>query len=146
MTHTSISSCVCCVCSKLSKRSSCSVRVFVPCCLRNGDLDPWTTGGVEVPTTAVKTRSHKNALDAILTIFYQHCSDMQLDVGQKNIVQCSCAESNLLSSRTHRHVFVSRAFVQVMRTISSRSISLVVGGACAGDGPLRPVSCNMTRL
>ena len=40
--------------------------------------------------------------------------------------------SNCLSSHTHRHVFVSRALVHVMRTISSRSVSLVVGGACAG--------------
>ena len=54
--------------------------------------------------------------------------------------------SNCLSSRTHRHVFVSRDFVQVMRTISSRSVSSIVGGACAGDGSLRPVSCNMTRF
>ena len=50
-----------------------------------------TTGGVYVPTTAAKTRSHYNALDAILTILYQQCSDMQLDVGQ-NIVQLPCVE------------------------------------------------------
>ena len=31
------------------------------------------------------------ALDAVLTILNQHCSDMQLDVGQ-NIVQLSCVE------------------------------------------------------
>ena len=35
--------------------------------------------------------SHNNALDAILTILYQQCSDMQQNVGQ-NIVQLSCVE------------------------------------------------------
>ena len=46
-----------------------------------------TTGGVEVPTAAAKqlsfrTRSHKNAFDAILTILHQQSSDMQFDVGR----------------------------------------------------------------
>ena len=62
--------------------------VFVPCCLRHGIL---TSGGVDVPTTAAKTHSHKNALDAVVTILYQQCSDMQLDVGQ-DIVELSCVE------------------------------------------------------
>ena len=34
--------------------------------------------------------------------------------------------------------------MQVMRTTSSRSVSLVVSKACARDGSLRPVSCNIT--
>ena len=45
-----------------------------------------TTGGAGVPTSAAKTRSLDNAVDAILTTLYRQSSDMQLDVGQ-NVVQ-----------------------------------------------------------
>ena len=56
-----------------------------------------------------------------------------------NLLALSVA-SNCWTSRTHRHVFVSRASLQVMRTISSRSISLVVSKSFAGDGPQGPVN------
>ena len=38
-----------------------------------------------------QTRSHYDALDAILTILYQQCSDMYLDLGQY-IVELPCVE------------------------------------------------------
>ena len=124
------------------------MRVFVPFCLRNGDLDPWTTVGVEVPTTAAKqfslwTRSRHDAFDATMTIFHQQCFDMQLDVG-RHIGQCSCVECCVkLREFAHACVCVSCS-PQVMRAISSRSTPLVVGGAFARDGPHGPVSCCKT--
>ena len=49
-----------------------------------------------------------------------------------------------MSSRAHRHVFVSRASgASDAHTTSSRSVSLVVGKAYARDGSL---SCNTTSL
>ena len=102
-----------------------------------------TTGGVDVPATAAKTRSLYNALDAILIIFHQQCSDVGQDIVELICVEC-CVE---LFEFAHTSACVcSRAFVQVMRTIASRSVSLVVGGARAGDGSLRLVSFNITRL
>ena len=56
-----------------------------------GAMGILTTCGVEVPTTAARTRLHENALDAGIIKNHQQFSDMQLDVGQ-NIVPLSCVE------------------------------------------------------
>ena len=125
------------MCSKSCKRFSCSVSTFVPCCLHKVDLHPWTTGGVEVPTTAAKTRLLKNTFDAILTIFYQQCSDMQLDVGQ-NIVQFSCVECGVkLLEFAHTsacvcvscfcaidaHDFFAKCFIGCRRSMRRRQVT-----------------------
>ena len=76
-----------------------------------------------------------------------HCLPL---VNNKLKVDCAilCCGQLLEFTRTSAfvRVCVCRALMQVMRTTSSRSVSLVVGKACARDGSLRPVSCNITRL
>ena len=85
--------------------------------------------------------SHYNALDTILTILHQQCSDMQLDVGQ-DIVELSCVECCVkLVEFAH-----TSACVGVPCICSSDEHDSFSGvfhglsaGTCAGDGSLRPV-------
>ena len=78
------------------------------------------------------------------------CTGMDSSAEREKVECCVAAVIGLPTSpvidwaepimlRAIRHLFVSRVFVQVMRTISLWSVSWIVGGTCAGDGQLRPV-------